>query len=146
MVQNENTESQHEGPEVAPQFFPERRLGAHPLYPPSRPCELKEALARALRSHVQKHARSGEAFAAAVCVNKGHLNEILNGKVDTKVSTLFKLTRSIGCCPNEVLCEACARTYESCLVPLDPTSVPKDARTLRDLHVGHPHCRRSDWH
>jgi len=79
-----------------------------------------------------------------VGINRGHLNEILNKKVDPKLSTVFRMTRRVDRCPNVLLCEICARTFGPCVHAIDPEDVVPDVKTLRDLHSGHPNRRESD--
>jgi hypothetical protein len=109
------------------------------------PKRMNEFLARSLRSFAQSIAPNNDEFAAKVMVNRGHLNEMMNKKVDPKLSMILRLTRSIGCCPNDLVCDVCARLYGSCVRPFDTGAVPSGARTLRDLHAGRPNRRDSDW-
>ena len=99
------------------------------------------SFSRTLRAYVQSSFASQEAFLAETCINRGHFGAMARGKVDPKLTMLYRCTRAVGRCPSVLLCGQCVRTYGPCAADLrDP--LPPDARTLLDLHA-HVFGRRS---
>jgi hypothetical protein len=100
--------------------------------------------ARTFRKYVEQRFVSHEEFLASTNINRGHFGEMANGKVDTKLSMVFRCTRLVGHCPHELLCELCVRFAGPCIVPFDACGVSPDVRTVRDLHASPRNPRRDD--
>jgi hypothetical protein len=100
--------------------------------PPDDPLAL--SFSRSLRSYVQSSFASQEAFLAETCINRGHFGAMARGKVDPKLSMLYRCTRAVGRCPSVLLCGQCVRIYGPCAATLlDPP--PAEARTLLEIHA-----------
>ena len=141
--------------------MPETRL-PDPVLPDSRPepcgCKLplqvgmpapeageamRRCFSRTLRGYVEKAFRSHEEFLDLTSINRGHFGGMVNGKVDPKLSMLFRCTRCLGRCPGELLCDFCMRSFGSCVAPTDSRFLPDGARTARDLCDALQGIRRS---
>jgi len=64
--------------------------------------DLKEALGRALRRKRQEVGLSQEALADAAGLSRNYINEVEGGRYNVTLTTLAKLSSSLGCTISEL--------------------------------------------